>query len=59
MERLGISRSKSSIRKINLWSYYVIKKISVSYGMESGLNEAIEQSAESLSNVKLIHEKNS
>lgn len=35
----------------------VIKKISVSYGMESGLNEAIEQSAESLSNVKLIHEK--
>ena len=35
----------------------VIKKISVSYGMESGFNEAIEQSAECLSNVKLIHEK--
>lgn len=35
----------------------VIKKINVSYGMESGFNEAIEQSAECLSNVKLIHEK--
>lgn len=35
----------------------VIKKINISYGMESGLNEAIEQSAECLSNVKLIHEK--
>ena len=35
----------------------VIKKVNISYGMESGLNEAIEQSAESLSNVRLIHEK--
>ena len=35
----------------------VIKIIDISYGMENGLHAAIEQSSETLSNVKLMHEK--
>lgn len=35
----------------------VIKTVDVSYGMDPGFNQAIELSAESLSNVKLIQEK--
>jgi len=35
----------------------VIKIVDVSYGMEPGFNQAIEYSAETLSNVKLIQEK--
>ena len=35
----------------------IIKIIDISYGMENGLNAAIEQSSETLSNVKLMHEK--
>ena len=35
----------------------VIKMIDVSYGMEPGFNQAIELSAETLSNVKLVQEK--
>ena len=35
----------------------VIKVVDVSYGMEPGFNQAIELSAETLSNVKLVQEK--
>lgn len=35
----------------------VIKTVDVSYGMDPGFNQAIELSAESLTNVKLIQEK--
>lgn len=35
----------------------VIKTVDVSYGMEPGFNQAIELSAETLSNVKLVQEK--
>lgn len=35
----------------------VIKTVDVSYGMEPGFNQAIELSAESLTNVKLVQEK--
>ncbi len=35
----------------------VIKTVDVSYGMDPGFNQAIELSAESLSNVKLVQEK--
>eukprot|EP00605_Chrysophyceae_sp_TOSAG23-4_P000159 GSChrysophyteH1.ASY1.ANO1.182.1 assembled CDS len=35
----------------------VIKTVDVSYGMESGFNQAIELAAETLSNVKLVQEK--
>jgi peptide chain release factor subunit 1 len=35
----------------------VIKVVDVSYGMESGFNQAIELAAETLSNVKLVQEK--
>lgn len=35
----------------------VIKTVDVSYGMDPGFNQAIELSAESLANVKLIQEK--
>lgn len=35
----------------------VIKTVDVSYGMEAGFNQAIELSAETLSNVKLVQEK--
>ena len=35
----------------------VIKTVDVSYGGDNGFNQAIELSAESLSNVKFIHEK--
>jgi peptide chain release factor subunit 1 len=35
----------------------VIKTLDVSYGMEPGFNQAIELSAESLANVKLVQEK--
>ena len=36
---------------------YIIKIVDVSYGMENGLNAAIELSSDTLSNVKLMHEK--
>lgn len=36
---------------------FIIKKLDISYGMENGLNSAIELSAETLSNVKLLQEK--
>lgn len=36
---------------------HVLKIVDISYGMESGLNEAIELSSDTLSNVKLMHEK--
>ena len=35
----------------------IIKLVDVSYGGENGFNQAIELSAESLSNVKFIQEK--
>ena len=35
----------------------VIKTVDVSYGMDPGFNQAIELSAESLANVKLVQEK--
>lgn len=35
----------------------VIRKFDIAYGMENGLNAAIELSAETLSNVKLVQEK--
>lgn len=35
----------------------MIKTLDVSYGMEPGFNQAIEMSAESLANVKLVQEK--
>jgi len=35
----------------------VIKTVDVSYGMENGFNQAIELSAETLGNVKLVQEK--
>lgn len=35
----------------------VMKTVDVSYGMEAGFNQAIELSAETLSNVKLVQEK--
>lgn len=36
---------------------HVLKIVDISYGMESGLSEAIELSSDTLSNVKLMHEK--
>jgi len=36
---------------------HVLKIVDISYGMENGFNAAIELSSDTLSNVKLIHEK--
>jgi len=36
----------------------IIKIVDVGYGGENGLNQAIEQAQESLSNVKFVQEKN-
>ena len=36
----------------------IIKIVDVRYGGENGLNQAIEQAQESLSNVKFVQEKN-
>jgi hypothetical protein len=54
---LGLWFSRLTFTLLFFSLVQIIKLVDVSYGGENGFNQAIELSAESLSNVKFIQEK--